>query len=529
MPSALLAHDLVRSYGDRTVLDGVSLVAAPSSRVGLIGENGAGKSTLLRLLAGLEEPDGGTVERPSDLGFSAQELPWPGSATLGEVVDDALREARAAVRGLDALAARLTDPDAAARYGALLEWAQDHDAWDADRRAALTLDGLGLGGIGHERRLGTLSGGQRSRVGLAALLVRRPAALLLDEPTNHLDDGAAAFLEQTLRGLPGVVVVASHDRAFLDAVCTDVVDLDPALDGVTRYGGGWSGYLEGRRAARARWEQRYAAEQEELAQLRRSVTVTARNVAPGRPRGNQSKLMYDHKGGRVEQQVSRRVRNARRRLDELGRDQVPRPPEPLRFAAVLGDAVTGPAAALRDVHVPGRLRLAALDVGARDRVLVTGANGTGKSTLLGVLAGRVAAEGVVHRRRGLRVGLLAQDVAPPAAGTAREVYTAAAGAGAVPLRELGLLPPRDVDRPLAALSVGQRRRVELAVLVARAPQLLLLDEPTNHLSPALADELEEALGTGPGAVVLASHDRWLRRRWAGRVLSLDTSGRAAVG
>jgi macrolide transport system ATP-binding/permease protein len=282
--SALLAHDLVRAYGDRTVLDGLSLVAAPGRRIGLIGENGAGKSTLLRLLAGVEEPDGGSVERPVDLGFSAQELPWPGSATLGEVVDDALREARAAVRELDALAPRFDDPAAAARYGELLEWAQDHDAWDADRRADRTLEGLGLGGVARDRRLGTLSGGQRSRVGLAALLVRRPAALLLDEPTNHLDDAAAAFLESVLRGLPGVVVVASHDRAFLDAVCTDVLDLDPALDGPTRYGGGWSGYLDGRRAARVRWEQRHAAEQDELAQLRRSVAVTAREVAPGRPR-----------------------------------------------------------------------------------------------------------------------------------------------------------------------------------------------------------------------------------------------------
>ncbi len=526
-------------YGDRTVLDRVSLVAAPGSRIGLIGENGAGKSTLLRLLAGVEEPDAGTVERPADLGFAAQELPWPGAATLGDVVDDALREARAAVRELDALAPRLADPVAATRYGDLLEWARDHEAWDADRRADHTLAGLGLGGIARERRLDTVSGGRRSRLGLAALLIRRPAALLLDEPTNHLDDGAAAFLEDVLRTLPGVVVAASHDRAFLDAVCTDVVDLDPAVDGPpTRFGGGWSGYLDGRRAARARWEQRFAAEQDELAELRRSVAVTARSVAPGRPRGNQSKLQYDFKGGRVEHQVSRRVRNARRRLDDLDRDQVRRPPEPLRFAAVVGDASTGPAVALRDVHVPGRLRIAALDVGARDRILVTGVNGAGKSTLLGVLAGRIAAGGAVHRRRGLRIGLLAQDVAPPAHGTAREVYAAAVGAGRgmagptegarggqgpdVPLSELGLLAPRDIDRPLAELSVGQRRRVELAVLIARAPQLLLLDEPTNHLSPALADELEEALGSSPGAVVLASHDRWLRRRWSGRVVALDT-------
>ena len=527
MPSALLAHDLVRAYGDRTVLDGVSLVAAPGRRIGLIGENGAGKSTLLRLLAGVEEPDGGSVERPADLGFSAQELPWPGSATLADVLDDALREARSAVRELDALAPRLDDPVAAARYGELLEWAQDHDAWDADRRAGRALAGLGLGGVARNRRLGTLSGGQRSRVGLAALLVRRPAALLLDEPTNHLDDAAAAFLESVLRGLPGVVVVASHDRAFLDAVCTDVLDLDPALDGPTRYGGGWSGYLDGRRAARVRWEQRHAAEQDELAQLRRSVAVTAREVAPGRPRGNQSKLLYDYKGGRVESQVSRRVRNARRRLDELSREQVRRPPEPLRFAAVVGEAVSGPAAALREVVVPGRLAVAALDVGERDRILVTGVNGSGKSTLLGVLAGTVPARGGVHRRRGLRIGLLAQDVAPARPGTAREVYAAAVGPDAVPLRELGLIAPRDLDRPLAALSVGQRRRVELAVLIARAPQLLLLDEPTNHLSPALADELEDALGTGPGAVVLASHDRWLRRRWDGREVALTGDGRMA--
>jgi macrolide transport system ATP-binding/permease protein len=365
VPSALLAHDLVRAYGDRTVLDGLSLVAAPGRRIGLIGENGAGKSTLLRLLAGVEEPDAGSVTRPADLGFAAQELPWPGSVTLGGVLDDALREARAAVRELDALAPRLADPAAAQRYGELLEWAQDHDAWDADRRAELVLDGLGLAAVARDRRLDTLSGGQRSRVGLAALLVRRPAALLLDEPTNHLDDAAAAFLERTLRSLPGVVVAASHDRAFLDAVCTDVLDLDPALDGPTRYGGGWSGYLDGRRAARVRWEQRHAAEQDELDRLRRSVAVTAREVAPGRPRGDQSKLLYDYKGGRVESQVSRRVRNARRRLDELARDQVRRPPEPLRFAATVGGAALGTVAALRDVRVPGRLRVAAARAGRR--------------------------------------------------------------------------------------------------------------------------------------------------------------------
>ncbi len=508
MPAALLAHDLVRSYRDRTVLDGVSLTATPGRRIGLIGENGAGKSTLLRLLAGVEEPDAGQVERPADLGYGHQELAFPADATVADVLDDALREARAAVDAVES-----GDTSAVDRY-------LDLEAWDADRRAELVLAGLGLD-LDHARPLSTLSGGQRGRLGLAALLMRRPSALLLDEPTNHLDDDAAAFLEEQLRKLPGVVVVASHDRAFLDAVCTDLVDLDPAVDGPTRYGGGYTDYLATRRAERARWEQRYADEQDELRVLRHSVAVTARTVSHNKPRGNEPKLFYGFKGGRVESQVSRRVRNARQRLDELERDQVRKPPTPLTFTATLGDAAPGPAAALRDVRVPGRLALDRLDIGAHDRLLVTGANGAGKSTLLAVLAGRLAAGGTVHLRRGLRVGLLAQDIAiERPERTARQVYADRVGPATVPLVDLGLIAPRDVDRPVTELSVGQRRRLELAMLVAAAPQLLLLDEPTNHLSPALVEELEAALTSSPGAVVVASHDRWLRRRWDGRELRL---------
>ncbi len=225
------------------------------------------------------------------------------------------------------------------------------------------------------------------------------------------------------------------------------------------------------------------------------------------------------------------MRNPRQRLDQLVADQVRKPPEPLRFTATVGTAASGPAAALRRVRVPGRLALEHLDLGATDRLLVTGPNGAGKSTLLAVLAGRLApADGTVHRRRGLRVGLLAQDIAiDRPARTARTVYAERLGprrAAEVPLTTLGLLAPRDVDRPVAELSVGQRRRLELALLVADAPQLLLLDEPTNHLSPALCEELEDALDSSPGAVVVASHDRWLRRRWPGRELRL-TEGRSA--
>ncbi|MEV4359799.1 ABC-F family ATP-binding cassette domain-containing protein [Nonomuraea sp. NPDC049625] len=568
MSDALLARDLVRTLGTRRVLDGVTLTAAPGRRIGLIGENGAGKSTLLRLLAGVDQPDSGAVVRPADLGFLHQELPFDGDATVADVLDDALREARADLAELDRLTRALAGaPDDAAlleAYGARLDQAQQRESWDADRRAEIVLDRLGLGGVPRSRSLASLSGGQRGRLALAALLIRRPAALLLDEPTNHLDDAAAVFVEEQLRGMSGVVVVASHDRAFLDAVCTDLIDLDPAVDGPVRYGGGYGAYLAEKRAERERWEQRHVEEQAELGELRRSVAVTARRVALDGLRRDNEKMGYGHRGGRVQSQISRRVRNAARRLAELERDQVPAPPPPLRFhppalASHAPDDATpalstsapedatpalstpapedaapdvpenvaphAPLLSLRDVRVSGRLAIDRLDVSPGERLLVTGPNGAGKSTLLAVLAGRLDAEGEVRRRRGLTVGLLAQDtVFERPDRTVRETYELALGAEraeAVTLRSLGLIGRRDVDLRVGELSVGQRRRLALALLVADPPEVLLLDEPTNHLSPRLSDELEEAMGSaGPGAIVIASHDRWLRARWQGRHVRL---------
>ncbi|WP_132114292.1 ABC-F family ATP-binding cassette domain-containing protein [Actinocrispum wychmicini] len=522
----LSANDLTKVYGDRRVLHEVSLNASPGQRLGLVGENGVGKSTLLRLLAGVEEPDTGDVVRPPDCGFLTQELPFGLDQTVGDVLDDALAEIRAAVRRLDDLAGRLDDPAALAEYGDVLEWAQAHDVWDADRRAAMVVDGLGLGEVSLGRRLGAMSGGERSRLGLAALLVRQPGALLLDEPTNHLDDDAMVFLETQLRRLPGVVVIASHDRVFLDAVCTDIVDLDPARGGVTRYGGAYTDYLVAKRAERVRWEQQYANEQEELKELRQAVSVTARSVAPhNRPPRDNDKFIHHFKGARVQTAISRRVRNAQHRLDELTRTQVRRPPEPLRFAGTLTAASTADnlLLALRDVQVAGRLRIERLDVRTSARLMVTGLNGAGKSTLLNVLAGRLVPDnGEVRRAGGVRVGMLDQDVvfAEPAK-TPRQLYS-----GAVALTDLGLVAPRDMDRPVGQLSVGQRRRLALAMLVGRPPEVLLLDEPTNHLSLSLVEELEDALRQAPGAVVIASHDRWLRRTWSGAEVVLH-AGRVA--
>ncbi|CAM3666843.1 ABC-F family ATP-binding cassette domain-containing protein [Nocardiopsis rhodophaea] len=531
-PAPLLrARDLAKAYGAVPVLDGVSLDVAPGHRLGLVGENGVGKSTLLRLLAGIEDPDGGEVTRPTDTGFLHQEVPYPGHTTLADVVEEALAPSRAIEERLtrlaDAMNDRPGDPTVFTAYAAALERAEAQDVWDADRRADLVLAGLGLDTVEPGRRVDAMSGGQRGRLGLAALLLRRPRALLLDEPTNHLDDAAVEFLEAHLRGLPGVVVVTSHDRMFLDEVCTGILDLDPSISGPTYYGGAYSTYLREKRVERERWGHRHRAEQEELRSLRRAVRTTARQVGYSRPMKDNNKMPYDARGDAVQRQISRRVRNAQRRLDELERAQVAKPPTPLRFdTALTGDTVPGGTAlTARDIAVPGRLTLDHLDLPADARLLVTGPNGAGKSTLLYVLAHRVGpGPGTVRWRRGATVALLEQDVRFPRPDlTPRRCYAAmtAGRADAPALAELGLVAPRDTDRPVGELSVGQRRRLALALLVGNAPHVLLLDEPTNHISLTLAEELEEAMGTAPGAVVVATHDRWLRRGWDGPELRLE--------
>ncbi len=522
--SSLVARDVLRVYGDSVVLDGVDLVANPGRPLGLVGENGAGKSTLLRLLSGLEQPDGGSIAVPADLAYLGQEPTFAPGATIGDVLDEALAPLHEAVARLEELALRLDETWAQDEYADLLDWAELHDAWDAEHRAETAAARLGLGDLRRDRPVAAMSGGQRMRLALAALITRRPECVLLDEPTNHLDDAAMAFLEEFLVGLPGVVVVATHDRTFLENVCSTVVDLDPMHlgvdgDGGNRFSGGYSDYLRAKQASRARWEEAFLAQQEELNGLRRTAATTARSVGHNRPPKDNDKFLYYKKGQNVARTVSRRVKDAEKRIELLERDQVPKPPKPLSFRRALTAERGGGSVFGRDLVVAGRVRVPRLDVASGDHLLVTGANGSGKSTLLKVLAGELEAEGYLQVSA-RRIGHLPQEVtfARPDRPV-REVFDVATGSP-VALSELGLVHPRGLSRPVGLLSVGQQRRVALAVLVARQPDLLLLDEPTNHISLALADELEEALQRSAGTVVVASHDRWLRGRWEGPVLGL---------
>ncbi|UPO78908.1 ABC-F family ATP-binding cassette domain-containing protein [Arthrobacter sp. Helios] len=547
------------SYPDRRLLTDVSVTVSPGQRTGLIGENGAGKSTLLRIAAGMITPDSGSVRRPESTGFLRQEMASTPALSVDQVLEAAVAPVRSLGAQLTGLAERLgsepDNPTVADAYDRVLQEADSSGLWSLDARIAAVMNGLGLGAVPRSRPLDALSGGQRRRLSLAALLLERPFALLLDEPTNHLDDGALDFLATELASWPGPVLMASHDRWFLDTVATDLVDLDPGsgpegyggptVQGI-RYTGGYSGYLRAKAGARSRWEEAWRAQEAERQRLQQIADVDGRNVfhttAP-KTEVRGARKFYSDKAAKT---VGGRVQAARRGLAELERSAVPAPQPPLRFRGIPGTPGTfgvsgmpnvsgspgspslGTAAEeivlLAEAGVPGRLPPQTLVLRAGDRLLVEGPNGAGKSTLLGLLAGTMApAAGRVVRAGGLTVGLLSQeDSWPDLDVTAGDAYRSRlAEPGQAPsLAELGLLHPGVDGLRLAELSPGQRRRVALAALVAEPPQLLLLDEPTNHLSLALAEELEEAITAYPGTVILASHDHWLRQRWTGARLSL---------
>lgn len=565
----LAMKDVSKAYGDRSVLDQVTLTVRPGEKTAVIGENGSGKSTLLRLLAGAEAPDTGeiTVRFPGSTGYLAQTLDLDPADTVQDAVDAALADLRGLEHRIREAEAGLSerkpgDPGPAdaelAAYGDLLTAYEDRDGYRADARTEAALHGLGLAHLTRDRPLGTLSGGEQSRLALACVLAAAPELLLLDEPTNHLDARAVGWLEDHLRAHRGTVVAITHDRAFLERVTSVILEVDRDLRTVTRYGDGWDGYRTAKAAARRRWAQEH---EEYLADLARTEELVEAAGARLAATGGDPKQGFGKHRRSSEAKLSGRVRAARTRLDALRRSPVPPPPRPLAFTgrpSVAGEtggaghaattAASGPASRtagttgttggpasrarplveLDSVSVGDRLHLPSLHVTSGARLLVTGENGAGKTTLLRVLAGDLTPDtGTVTRHA--RIGYLPQEL--PARPTRRTLLaTFAAGRPGFPdeyaddLLALGLFRPEDLDVPVASLSVGQQRRLALARLVTRPADLLVLDEPTNHIALSLVEELEQALDQYRGAVVVVSHDRSFRARFTGDVLELR-SGR----
>jgi ATPase subunit of ABC transporter with duplicated ATPase domains len=517
----LAARNLTVVRGAQVVLDGVDLVVDGTTRIGVLGRNGAGKTTLLRCLAGLELPTSGTVERSPpalNVGYLAQEPdPRPGETTAAYLrrrtgLADAEAAMQAALRAVGDHPGRHeleAYDDALARFLAL--GGDDHDT-----RTPRTLADVGLDPALLDTPLERLSGGQRVKAGLAAILLARFDVLLLDEPTNNLDFDGLARLERFLAGEDRPVVLVSHDRAFLSATTTRIAELDLHSRRLTEYGGGYDAYVEERRRRR---EQAYAdydearterARLEEAARQKRDWAQSRR----GERRTDNDKALAGRRKERATAGATR-AKAIERRLERLGDPGKPWEGWDLRLSLQAGRRSGEVVASLGGAVVErGRFRLGPVDLELRwrDRLALTGPNGAGKSTLLGLLTGELhPAAGTVRLGSGVVVGHLGQD-RTPFPGTLLEAVRARTDLPVEAARSLLAkfdLGAEHLTRPEAALSPGERSRAGLAVLVARGTNLLLLDEPTNHLDLDAIEELERALHGYDGTLVVVSHDRRL--------------------
>jgi ATP-binding cassette subfamily F protein 3 len=539
----LTAHHISKSYGIRPIFLDISFSISTGDRIGLIGPNGCGKTTLLRVLTGHETPDQGTVTytRPGlQVGYLSQGLELDPQQTVIE----AIHRAQGNLPELDAELARLANKLAQEPDCEDLKTAYDETLWDIERVTQNTqsgeiLDAFGVNGIPDEQSIDSLSGGQKTRLGLALVLLREPHLLLLDEPTNHLDIQMLEWLEGWLNNFRGAALVVSHDRAFLDNTVTSILELDPLTHGLKRYPGNYSQYVEQKEAEREKQQQLYLDQQAEIKRMQQDIArvkaqaeYTERQASSIRIGGPDFKIKgYKSYQQGIAKKVAKKAKSREKKLSRyLASDELIEKPRQARHMKLdfgvqthLGQDVLR----LEQVSIgyPGHpvlLEDINLHLRAGQRVVLTGPNGCGKTTLLKAISAQLLPlTGTVHLGESVRLGYMTQeqemiDPSRSALDTILHV-TSFNETEARSYLHYFLFSNDDPLRPASDLSFGERSRLELAVLVAQGRNFLILDEPINHLDIPSRSRFEQALAQFDGTVLAVVHDRYFIQRFASEV------------
>ncbi|NPV45878.1 MAG: ABC-F family ATP-binding cassette domain-containing protein [Armatimonadetes bacterium] len=539
----LQADHITKSYGATAVLSDVSLKIEAGERVGLVGVNGAGKSTLLNILVGELAADEGTVTiaRDARIGYLRQDSGLQSDRTIEQELLDVFRplvEAREELRRLEARlegddglgasapgppgrgqvsapATETADHEALlARYVALSDWFRAQGGFEIEARIANVVSGMGLGHLPRHLVVSSLSGGQKTRLALARLLLEQPDLLVLDEPTNHLDFPTLAWLEGHLRAYPGAVMIVSHDRYFLDALVTSICELERTK--LNRYTGNYTRFVEQKAQNRELQRRRYNQQQQEIARTqewieRHRARATSARAAQSRIRALERLERIEHPDTEL-----RQARFAFRAGEPSYRDVLV--VDDLQVSVGHGES--------RKVLLTG----IGLTLQRGDRVGIIGPNGIGKSTLLKTLVGRHEADsGTVRWGERVRLGYYDQEQCEldPDLTVLQQLRHWFPKVPEERLRNvLGgfLFSGEEVLKPTPALSGGERARVALARLMLQEPNVLLLDEPTNHLDLASKEMLESALQGYDGTLLFVSHSRYLLNRLARRILEMSSTG-----
>ena len=513
-----------KQNGKQIVFIDASAALQKGEKVGLVGPNGAGKTTLFRMITGEETPDEGqvSVDRGITIGYFSQDVgEMSGRSVVAEVMNGAgpVSQIMAEMAELETA---MADPDRAEemdaiieRYGEVQHRFEELDGYSLDGRARDVLDGLGFSQAMMEGDVGALSGGWKMRVALARILLMRPDALLLDEPSNHLDLESLIWLENFLKTYPGMLFMTSHDREFMNRICTKIIEIDAGT--LTSYSGNYEFYQQ----------QRALADKNQQAQFERQQAMLAKEldfIARFKARASHAA------------QVQSRVK----KLEKIDKVEPPKRRQVVNFEFRPAPRSGEDVAVLKGVHKSygDRAIYDGFDfqVRRRERWCIMGVNGAGKSTLLKLVAGAAEPDkGSVARGPSVKLGYFAQhamDVLDGELTVFQMLESSFPQAGQAPLRALAGcfgFSGDEMDKKCRVLSGGEKARLAMALLLFDPPNFLVLDEPTNHLDIATKQMLIEALSAFEGTMLFVSHDRHFLAALSNRVLELTPEGVHAYG